>query len=370
MNIYQQLPCPSLITDFQGSILQANEALVALFDIDFIRYKDSHLDTLMLPASAIFMQTHVWPLLLQSKSINEIYLIFNGKQNNRIPVMVNCQQIEYQSESAYCWVFFVAVERSNFEAELVNTRNQLNNANINLEKSKKELEESSKNLNLANKEMERFIYTVSHDLKSPLITISAFTQQLLSELTDKLTEKQLHRFQRILANVEGMDSMLADLLVLSKIVREDIDKKNINLEKIISLQCGFLHSEIIKNEVTINIQKPIPTLWANETLVSQCILNLLSNAINYRSLERLLKIDITFSYCPEATTVHIQDNGIGIAVEDQERVFDIFEQVSAETGTGIGLAIIKTAMKKLNGEISLKSALNCGSCFSLHFPNR
>lgn len=122
-----QLPCPVLVTDLHGRVLAANADLLAVVGGTETQWLQHPMDRLLAPASRIFLQTHVWPMVLNQGGVRELYLHLGGAQQQHVPVMVNCQRGRYGpdggTESCY-WVFFVALERSRFEAELVQARAQ------------------------------------------------------------------------------------------------------------------------------------------------------------------------------------------------------------------------------------------------------
>ena len=226
----------------------------------------------------------------------------------------------------------------------------------------------SKSLDQKNKELEQFVYAVSHDLKSPLVTISGFVTMLAKELSAHTSDKQKHRFERINHNVEHMADLLSDLLNLSRVLNKDIDKQQLDTHALVLEQWQGL-AYLVKNiDVNFIVAPDLHHINANETLFSQCVSNMLSNAIRYRNLEIPLRIEIR-SYTYEGyICISINDNGIGIKPGEHERIFKVFEQLNSGEGSGIGLCIVKAAMEKHNGHIKLVSTEGQGSRFELHFP--
>lgn len=220
-----------------------------------------------------------------------------------------------------------------------------------------------------NKEMKQFIYTVSHDLKSPLVTISGFANKLKKELENALTVKQAHRLKRIIENTHEMELLLTDLLNLSRITQEEISKQTIEITGVITKQCQFLENELNESQAELIIDDNLAKVYCNERLLGQCLLNLISNAIRYREPERNLMINISTTSNKETTCIHIQDNGIGVDPQYHELIFRIFEKLSTTIGTGVGLTIVSTIMDKHNGKVSLKSKEGAGCSFTLTFPN-
>jgi signal transduction histidine kinase len=238
-----------------------------------------------------------------------------------------------------------------------------------LKKEKRQANMLNEKLSNKNKEMEQFIYTVSHDLKSPLVTISAFTQKLKSELTATLTEKQSYRLTRIIQNVKNMEDLLTDLLDLSRIVQQKITISQINVKTVIEEQCTILEESINESNATINIAENLQTVCANKRLLGEALLNLLSNAIRYREPSVPLIVDISTKSTPSSTIINVTDNGIGIDPKYHELIFAIFERLSTIEGSGVGLTIVKTIMDKHKGQVRIDSALGDGTCFCLEFPN-
>lgn len=238
-----------------------------------------------------------------------------------------------------------------------------------VEKEKRQATTLNEQLTNKNKEMEQFVYTISHDLKSPLVTIAAFSQKLKLELADKLTEKQTYRLSRIIQNVDNMEMLLTDLLDLSRIVQQTITISDIKVKIVVEQQCVALEEAIREASATINIAEKLHTVSANKRLLSEGILNLLSNAIRYRQPSLPLIIDIFTTQSTSSTTIHVKDNGIGIDPKYHQLIFGLFERLSVTKGSGVGLTIIKTIMDKHKGQVLLASQLGQGCCFSLEFPN-
>ena len=128
MNQFNQLPCPVLITDVMGCMLAANTDLLDLVGGTQAQWQHQAMEQLFPPASRIFLQTHVWPMLLSQGRVRELYLYLCAANAQRIPVLVNCQKGRFEGLDCYYWVFFVALDRSRFETELLRSRKSTENA--------------------------------------------------------------------------------------------------------------------------------------------------------------------------------------------------------------------------------------------------
>jgi len=219
-----------------------------------------------------------------------------------------------------------------------------------------------------NQEMEQFIYSVSHDLKAPLVTIGGFSKKLLQDIGGQITERQQHKLARISANVTHMEALLNDLLQLSRVIRQDVEKAEVDLTDLVHELERTLEAAIQKTEAKIEIELPLLSVFANKRLLYQSLQNLVNNSLNYADESRPLVISISTREDSESVSIHVKDSGQGIDPKYHEKIFKIFERLDVGEGTGIGLAIVKTVMDKHNGSVQLDSTPGEGSIFSLHFP--
>ncbi len=139
MDRLNQLPCALLVTDSTGQIVEINHELLALVGHTAAQWRGHAMAELLTPASRIFLQTHVWPMLLHTGRINEIYLHLSDAAKQQTPVMVNCQKREGDATECYFWVIFVAKERSRYEEELLLARKKAELMSANLAQAHAEL---------------------------------------------------------------------------------------------------------------------------------------------------------------------------------------------------------------------------------------
>jgi len=230
------------------------------------------------------------------------------------------------------------------------------------------LRKLNKQLALRNAEMEQFIYSVSHDLKSPLVTIAGFAQRIFDAYGNKMDEKNQHRLNRILANAQTMAQLLDELLSLSRIIRQELSMENCSVESCVEQVKENLEQLIESTQASIEIDDSLGPFLANKRLLTQCLQNLIGNAIQYRNPEKMPRIQISAARLSNTACIRVRDNGIGIDTKHHEQIFRIFERLGVGEGSGVGLAIVKTVMDKHKGRIELDSALGQGSCFTMHIP--
>jgi signal transduction histidine kinase len=227
------------------------------------------------------------------------------------------------------------------------------------------LSRANVDLTARNSEMERFVYTVSHDLREPIVTISGHLQLLGRELKDA---KQRFRLERARLSIEFMEKLLDNLLMLSRTIHQDFNATMVNLDDVVTPLVTMFSNQVEDAGGNIVVKAQPIEIYCNQQQLSQCLQNLMSNAIKYRSPERALLLEIDCEACADNICVIVRDNGIGIENSHQEKVFKVFETLNDGKDTGVGLAIVKSIMEKHGGTVALKSQSGVGSEFQLRFP--
>lgn len=160
MEHFDLLPSPVLLTDAQGCIVSANRDLLALVGGDVAQWVGRYMDCLLPPPSRIFLQTHVWPMMLRHGTVQELYLHLTTASGERVPVMVNGRKGQLKGQECIVWVFFVALERSRFESELVEARGraqrlaaELSQANAALRSVHSQMSQHTQSVETQNREL-------------------------------------------------------------------------------------------------------------------------------------------------------------------------------------------------------------------------
>ena len=218
-----------------------------------------------------------------------------------------------------------------------------------------------------NQELDSFAHTVSHDLKAPLRAISNLSQWIEDDLEDQLLPDNLQQFQLLRTRVKRMESMINSLLLYARAGRQEAQLETLDLAELLS---EVIDSIAPPEGFKIDIQPPLPTLTTKRVFLSQVLTNLISNAIkHHNSVTGHLHI-----WAIEHSDYHefiIKDDGPGIAPEDHERVFAIFQTLADKDNTdstGIGLAIVKKIIETEQGTIRLESSLGEGTTFYVTWP--
>lgn len=288
-------------------------------------------------------------------------------------------------------------------------REQLQNYTTELEQR---VAERTRELQETNTELEAFTYSVSHDLRAPLRTMQGFTQALVEDYSNELDPLGQDYAHYIAEAAVSMDTLISDLLTYSRLSRAEIRMQPIDLSRVIAEGLSQLDAQVHERQAQVTIEEPLPQVMAHRTTLVQIVANLLTNAIKFvkpnvqpqvrvwaeerkrggegeRGRERERENFSTLAP-RQGINLHpltpspphpfssqkwvrlwIQDNGIGIASEYQERIFHVFERlhgVETYPGTGIGLAIVRKGMERMGGQAGVESQPNQGSRFWIELP--
>ncbi|MEW8505456.1 MAG: PAS domain S-box protein [Candidatus Thiodiazotropha sp.] len=231
--------------------------------------------------------------------------------------------------------------------------------------------ERTRELETANKELESFVYSVSHDLRAPLRAVTGFAHILVNRHSDSLNEDGRHYLENVLQAGSHMGDLIDDLLQYSRTGRGTLQMRPIELAPIIEgLQVTF--SEPIENcGAKLIIEKPFAVPLGDATLIGQQLSNLLDNAITYCRPDVAPVISIASTRHDDRVFITVKDNGIGIAPEYHEKIFQVFQRLHSQDeypGTGVGLAIVTKAAHMMSGEVKVESTLGEGSRFTIILP--
>ncbi len=244
-----------------------------------------------------------------------------------------------------------------------------------LEKYTNELEhrvaERTQDLLMANKELESFAYSVSHDLRAPLRAISGFSDIIVDTYQDSMDKDAIKMFQYIRESAINMSQLIHDLLKFSRMIQSTGKREAIDLKYLLEVVIRDLDKEIGEQQAVIEFPKSYPLLNSDKTLLKQICQNLIQNAITYHrpGVPPLIKLEIVEE--DERLILSVSDNGIGIAKEHQQKIFEVFKRLHKQEeypGTGIGLALVKKAVSKLGGHIRLESVPGEGTSFYIELP--
>lgn len=208
-----------------------------------------------------------------------------------------------------------------------------------------------------NQDLERFNYSVAHDLRAPLRSISAFSQMLVTDHQQQLSAEAQDYLKRIQRSVGKMDTMITDLLRYATIGRQEIVREPVALDPVLRSALASLEAEIRTSGGEVVTTTALPVVAGDPTLLHVIFQNLIGNALKFVSPGTRPRVEISASVQAGRATIAFVDNGMGIPENARERIFGMFERMHPEKpGTGIGLPIVQRAVERLQGRIGVRPA--------------
>jgi PAS domain S-box-containing protein len=216
-------------------------------------------------------------------------------------------------------------------------------------------------------ELEAFSYSISHDMRAPLRAMQGYAKALLADYEDRLEPQAQHYLDRISRSSNRLDSLIQDVLAYSRLTKGEIALHPVDLERLIE-DILASHPEFQAPEANIRMDRSLHRVLGHEAYLTQCITNLLGNAVKFVAPGETPEVRIRSERVNGKVRLWFEDNGIGIDPAHHDRIFQIFGQVYPEKkygGTGIGLAIVRKAVQRMNGEVGVESGIDKGSRFWL-----
>ncbi|MBK1442688.1 PAS domain-containing protein [Parapedobacter sp. ISTM3] len=232
------------------------------------------------------------------------------------------------------------------------------------------LKSANTHLKKTNNELDRFVYSVSHDLRAPLASILGLIEFTESETRDADVVENLSMMKD---SVKKLDGFILDILDYSRNSRSEIKIEKINFSKMLDAVISnlkFMSREDGNVAIRVNVDKN-QHFYSDSSRLQIILNNLISNAIRYYNPDADAPyVEVTINTEPTEATICVKDNGIGIDNEFQSKIFDMFYRVSKKSvGSGLGLYIVKETIEKLNGTLELYSEPGIGTAFTLKIPN-
>ena len=223
-----------------------------------------------------------------------------------------------------------------------------------------------------NAELERFTYTVSHDLKSPLFTIRGFLGYLEQDALSGNHGRLKSDIQRIIDATDKMQRLLNELLELSRVGRLKNESKQFPFADLVHEALELVHGQITARGIHISIDSNLPIVYGDRPRLTEVLQNLLDNAAKFMGDQAEPRIEIGCQGQESGMPImYVRDNGIGIPPQHYDRVFGLFNKLDPKTdGTGIGLALVKRIVDIHGGRIWVASEAGKGSTFFFTLPSR
>lgn len=255
------------------------------------------------------------------------------------------------------------------------------------------LARSTEELREVHEDLRSFVYSASHDLRGPLVSIKGFTEELKQGLEldrplheggaarpDETERERAHETVRstvpealayISSAVDRMDDLISAMLKLSRLSRRELKREPIDLNRMVGILLAGMEERIINQGVIVRVGE-LPLIVADRDFMEHIVGHLLDNALKYFAEQRPGVLEIFGEQGQEDTILHIRDNGRGISADDLPKIFEMFRRVGHHDvpGVGMGLTYVKTLVRRHGGRIWCESQPGEGSTFSFSIPRR
>jgi signal transduction histidine kinase len=232
-----------------------------------------------------------------------------------------------------------------------------------------ELQKKNSELEKINFELDRFVYSASHDLRSPLTSVLGLLYLLRSEVNEN---HLLHYVSLMEESILKLDNIIRDIVAYSRNNRTQIQLEEFTLKELLNdVNSGLRYLENGEFELDNVIRlKGSKTMVSDRNRLQIILNNLISNSIKYRHPSRKPEITLDVATSGKGINIDLSDNGIGIPENQQDKIFDMFYRSNDKSsGSGLGLYIVRETVKKLDGSISVQSEVNTGTQFHISLPN-
>jgi PAS domain S-box-containing protein len=368
-----------VLIDKQGIIRSFNKAAVRLFDYAPEEVLGRNVNVLMPEPYRSQHDGYLKSYLTTGTakvigSLREV--LARKKSGSEFPIELSVSEVRFGDEIFFLGTVEDITERKHMEKALLESHDRL----------EMRVAKRTQELRSINEDLKNFAYIVSHDLRSPLVNLKGFSAELGACLTEMQTllaqfwtsfdAKTRLRIGSILkedvpealgfinTSVSRMDNMINAVLKLSRFGRREMSLQPVNVEELVNkILASFAH-QIAQHQTRV-IVGTLPEVIADPLALEQIFSNLLSNAIKYLTNDRKGVIQVGAESAEHETIFHVNDNGRGIAGEDLEKIFEIFRRAGKQDvqGEGMGLAFVKTLVRRHGGIISCNSELGVGSTF-------
>ncbi len=231
--------------------------------------------------------------------------------------------------------------------------------------------ERTAQLEAANKELEAFSYSVSHDLRAPLRHVAGFVELLKADAAPVLSEKSRKHLGTISESAKRMGDLIDDLLAFSRIGRSEMQKSTVNLDDLVKETLAGLQAETKERNITWKID-PLPEVQADRSMLRQVLVNLLSNAVKFTRPRNPATIDVGCAAADnKEITIFVRDNGAGFDPKYVGKLFGVFQRLHSSNdfeGTGIGLANVQRIIQRHGGRVWAEGAVDQGATFYFSIP--
>lgn len=362
---YRLLGHPLVISNIeQGSVIVA-QPVASLFSVS------RSIQVILITVTSIFGVTALWfwiaAFLAFTRPLAQLTQASINMSKGDLKQKVNTNYLIFRDE--------ITVLSENFNSMAENLNDLYASLEDKVNQRTQELAEARDDAVAANNSKSEFVSLVSHELKLPMTSIKGYSDLMLTGATGPLTENQTSFLTTIRNNVNRMATLVSDLADISRIESGNlrIEPREVPVWDVIDEVVTLTHTQVTqKNQtVTVDIPKELPKAWCDRTRLTQILTNLVSNANKYTPEGGAIVVQAICQH--DLIEVKVQDNGLGMTPEDQEKLFSKFfrsadDKVREAPGTGLGLSITKNLVELQGGKIWFESEFRSGTAFHFTVP--
>ncbi|HND20359.1 MAG TPA: ATP-binding protein [Acidobacteriota bacterium] len=379
-------PCGWLSVTDDGCVVNVNETLANLLGQAKSHIVGQNLSGFLTVGSRVFYQTHLFPQLKLAGRLDEIYLDLRSANGDTLPMLINAVRTERQGEPANDFILLLIQRREKFESQILQSKRAAEAAaqaaqvaNTQLIEMQKELEANHLKLLELDELKTRFTAMLVHDLKSPL-TVVNMALQLVQEQHRNPTEHLAEMLDVSKKNIQKIVKMVNQMLDVYRGESRETKVNRLELDPMALLSDCVESARLAappQMTITCTVRNKLPALWADGLQLERVFSNLLSNAIKFTppdgkiSVEAWTQAGVGVETGQTLVLISITDTGEGIPAESIPFLFDPYWQANSthtKPGVGLGLSIVKRIVAAHGGNISVRSQLGIGTCFTVVLP--
>ena len=344
-------PCGFVAFVDDGTIRTVNTTLAEILGYTRVELEGWHIEKILFPGARIFYQTHLFPMLKMHGRVEEIYLALRTKDGRDVPTLMNGVRRERDGAPVNDCVFMRMIQRGEYEEQLLAARRMAERANA---------------------AKASFLSMISHDLRTPLTSITGHAS-LMAQGVINTEEERRYSLERIQDAARELMRMITDILNFAQVEagRLEVHPVPVPVRAAIARAESLVRLRMREEELTFTAETcdGDVAVIADPDRLQQILLNLLTNAIKFTPQGGTISVGCECN--GERLRIFVRDTGIGIDESQLQRIFEPFVQLDpagAERGVGLGLAISRELAHAMNGELTAESASGQGSTFILDLP--
>jgi PAS domain S-box-containing protein len=357
-------------TDLEGVVTGWNPAAERIFGYSKAEVMGRPVSATIVPSDRVQEESQMLSRINRGERIASYETIRRRKDGSQVDISLTVSSLKDIVIGRTTGIFKIArdiTQHKKMEQELARAHAELQDYAHNLEAL---VRERTATLRQTVADLEAFSFTISHDLRSPLRAMEGFAQVILEEHSANLDDYGRDYLERIKRAAARLDKLILEVLTYSRIGRGELSVVPVNLD---TLMQDVLQSypEIRSAKAEITIEQPLHIVLGVQALLVQCISNLLTNAVKFVHPGSRAKVRVWTENRDSAVRFFVEDKGIGVPENLKSKIFEPFERGHPRAGyegTGIGLAIVRKAIQRMNGSVGVESRNGHGSTFWLELP--